>query len=66
MAGYRLAVLGRQGGQLAREFAKTVFGVTQAKRAGLLQGGEGFVDAGQRLFVGLDVEIFNGMADKLH
>lgn len=54
-----------EGVETAGEFAEGDFGIADAEVAGLLEGGEGVVDAGDGLFVGLDVEVCDGVVDEL-
>lgn len=63
MRGDGLFVLGGEGGEVAGEFAEGVFGIADAEVAGLLEGGEGFVDAAQGEFIGLDVEVGDCVVD---
>lgn len=58
-------MLRRQGIKVAGEFAQGGFGFTNAQFAGLLQGREGVVDPGYGLFVGVDVEVADGVVDEL-
>lgn len=63
--GGQLGMLGLHGGELSRELAEGGFGIFDAEVAGLVEGGEGFVDAGDGVFVGADIEVFDCVVDEL-
>lgn len=65
MLGGQLGVLGLHGGELPRELAEGGFGIFDAEVAGLIESGEGFVDAGDGVFVGADVEVLDCVVDEL-
>ena len=48
-----------------RHTLERVFGFAQAQVAGLLEGGEGFIDTGDGELVGLDVEVADCVVDEL-
>lgn len=62
MAGQTVGYRRAAGGWLTFQSA---FGFSDAQVAGLLEGGEGFVDAADGDFVGVDVEIADCMVDQL-
>ena len=65
VSGGEVVVLGCEGGEMAGEFLEGGVGVMDAEVAGLLEGGEGLCDAGDGVFVWVDVEVVDGMGDEL-
>ena len=60
-----LLVLRQAGVEVTGEFAQSRLSLAHAQVARLLQGGEGVIDAGDGLFVGVDVEVSDGVVDEL-
>ena len=50
---------------MAGEFAQRGFSVTHAQLARLLEGCEGVIDAGDGLFIGVDVEVPDRVVNEL-
>jgi hypothetical protein len=65
MGGDGLVVLGSQGVQMAGELSQGGFSIAHAQIARLLQRGQGVIDAGDGLFIGVDVEVADGVVDEL-